>query len=47
MRKTKIFFVKNRDKAEAEMNAWLAQNSEKKIVSTAGTNVFVIFIYEE
>jgi hypothetical protein len=47
MRKEKIFQVNNRDKAEAEINAWLAQNSEKKIISTAGTNVYVIFVYED
>jgi hypothetical protein len=47
MRKAKIFQVNNRDKGEAEINAWLAQNSEKKIVATAGTNVYVVFVYEE
>ncbi len=47
MRKTKIFQVNNRDKGEAEINAWLAQNAERKIISTAGLNVYFIVIYEE
>ncbi len=47
MKKTKIFQVNNREKGEAEINAWLSQNSKLKIIATAGTNVYVIFIYEE
>lgn len=47
MKKSKIFQVNSRDKAEAEINAWLAQNAERKIISTSGTNVYFIVIYEE
>lgn len=48
MKKTKIFSMnRGLDKGEAEINAWLAQNSEKKIVSTAGTNAYLIIIYAE
>ncbi len=47
MKKSKIFQVNNRDKGEAEINAWLAQNAERKIISTAGTNVYVVVFYEE
>nr|MDO8113662.1 hypothetical protein [Candidatus Sigynarchaeota archaeon] len=48
MKRTKIFSLnRGLDKAEAEINTWLAQNSEKKIVSTAGTNAYLIIIYDE
>jgi len=48
MKKTKIFQInKRQDAVEAEINALLAENSEKVIVSTAGTNVFLFIIYEE
>ncbi len=49
MKRAKIFFLKSGvSKAEAEINEWLAANSEKKIVSTAGVgNAVYIVIYEE
>ncbi len=49
MKKAKIFFLKSGlEKSEAEINAWYAANSERKIVSTAGVgNAFFIVTYEE
>jgi hypothetical protein len=49
MKKAKMFFLKGGlDKSEAEVNAWLAANSEKKIISSAGIgNAKFIIIYEE
>jgi hypothetical protein len=49
MKKAKIFFLKTGiDKAEAEINEWLATNSERKILSTAGVgNAFFIVTYED
>ncbi len=49
MKKAKMFMLKSGfDKSEAEINAWLAANSEKKILSTAGVgNAYYIIIYEE
>ena len=48
MKKSKIFQAnKGQTKLEADINEWLAQISEKVIVSTAGTNAYVIIIYEE
>jgi hypothetical protein len=49
MKKAKMFFLRSGfDKSEAEVNAWLAANSEIKILSTAGIgNSQFIIIYEE
>jgi len=49
MKKAKIFILKSgHEKSEAEINAWLAEKSERTIVSTAGVgNAFYIVIYEE
>ncbi len=48
MQKMKVFQVnRGADKAEAEVNNWLAQNSKVRIISTAGTNAYIIIFYEE
>ncbi len=49
MKKAKFFLLKSGfEKSEAEVNAWLAQNAERKIISSAGIgNACFIIIYEE
>ena len=49
MKKAKMFLLKSGlEKSEAELNEWLAVNSERKIVSTAGIgNAYLVVIYEE
>lgn len=48
MKKTKIFLMKSGlNKLEAEIDAWLAQNSQISIVGMAGTYSFLTIIYEE
>lgn len=48
MKKAKVFsFNKGVSKNEAELNQWLAQNPQIKILSTAGTQALLTVIYEE
>nr|MDO8088073.1 hypothetical protein [Candidatus Sigynarchaeum springense] len=49
MKKAKFFLLKSGlEKSEAEVNAWLAQNAERKILSSAGIgNAYIVIIYEE
>ncbi|NMC08620.1 MAG: hypothetical protein GYA24_25650 [Candidatus Lokiarchaeota archaeon] len=49
MKKVKMFALKSGlEKGEAEVNDWLAQNAERKILSTAGIgSAGLVIIYEE
>lgn len=49
MKKAKMFLLKHGlEKGEAEVNDWLAQNAERKILSSAGLgSAGLVIIYEE
>ncbi len=48
MKKAKMFLLKKgQTKDEAEINAWLAQNSKIQILGMAGTYSNLTIIYEE
>ena len=48
MQKMKVFITnRGADKAEVDVNNWLAQNPNVKIITAAGTNAYIIIFYEE